>query len=377
MTLYIDGIPFDDARAYAQGSSYTSIEQARSQARVMSVDRFGSEGEPMSIVVPMKGANARRTLEQLQGIADRRGVVIVRSTRQKVWGNELEAYMAIKSFQPSEEGPFYYTGTITGEFQGTPRAMLASYRVISVQLENDFNMEGITTIPIPDGSTNVSHPTAAREGSYAVVNHADWDGGGYAEGATTRNRVTFMADPILFYQDGVVVNNAGVRIMGTIFSRSGSLEIRNGFVKLVIDFTNQHIEYWYKVAGTFVQKETFTLQAFTEFRLIVNENDYVAGQFDTGEVMELWRGKDVVFSNTVDGSFKWVTSAGTAASTSGSTNYLQIAASGVYVASQRHFELTAGKVIRQTGTPADARFLITATASAIATRAKEVLKRQA
>lgn len=371
MTLWIDGIAFESARLIEQGSQYNTVEVIKPQSNTLIVDRFRASSNTIGFGVYVTGNDARRFIELLGGISDRRGDVIIRSDRQKVWNNLTEVMMSIRSFAPKEQGPFTYVCAISGEFKGSPRQAYGAYRVVSSQLENDFDIEGRTIIPIPPGSANASHTTAAREGQFAVVAHADWDGGGYVAHDASRGKVTFSIDSALFHDDVCEVYDGDERVTNTVFERQDDvLTIQNGFCALEIDFDLQEIRYFFDDT----EEETFTIGAFTEFGLIYNENDYVAGRFDTGEVLELWRGMDPQISNV--GVNNLTAEGGGSGATAGSTNYLALT-SGVVIASQRHFDITAGVISATDDDLANvARFLITATAETIADRAKEVLKRR-
>ncbi len=192
--------------------------------------------------------------------------------------------------------------------------------------------------------------------------------------------LNFLANAVKVYDEGFTPRK---RVLSRYHEFTGDLVIESELYRIVIDTTAEVVKmHNFTGVGTYSVSpfESFSFDGMTKANVVINKDEIVRVHLNTGQYLEIERGKDPVIKLTELGSpdgFDFTISASQTDATTASINYVELAAN-VYVCSNYEFDVALQNIKTRTplNPPGDQVFSVVYYTGDFSTsgRNREVLK---
>lgn len=345
MTLTVNGHTFNDLRLIEPNTTWNEMRYSMYRAKPR-LSRNSISSHALSLNFILKGPNCLADVEKLRGLMQQGELVILESTTQKLWGQSMCIIIKVLSFGTTEEAPTYWLGQCEAEYSGSPANTPLTLDVSTLQDFNDYSIAGQTTVGLPLGSLAVTDPgdgtnfAVTFRGSDPVVEAYDGlDTGVYTEEEHKQTSIEFIYDPSQGHDNAVQLYDGADPVTDSEHVFSSDWTLQNGQMKLVANGSEIEVQ---TTAGA--TQETFTQSGMSTsiVRILALSQEYCALQVNNSIVLELFRGRDVIF-HVMSGDLLYVDAAGSAQESIPSDNALTVG--NVFIASNGFFKTTASKEI--------------------------------
>lgn len=305
-------------------------------------------------------------VNNIQGLVSRMAPLQLHCDEHPLYGGSNDIFIVADSFDVDWQTGKVATDMVaiinfTGKIIGTPRNLFGVYGVKSQRRNGDYTgqIAGRSTIGLPFfGNTFIAGSNITylevRNGTQ-MLNLGDTTTG-FANDVASQAALEVQAGEVKFNIDvasnnftlnGVRLYDEGYAVRKRVYSKTheilGDCTIENELYRVTMRVATGAIDFYASTgvngsySATKFQSIIFPVLGFNQVNLSLNSDEIVRVKMNSGDYLEMERGKDpVLVLNKNDSGFTYSNGPTTTIQTTGSVNYLNID-TNVYVASNHQF----------------------------------------